>query len=221
MKADFKIQFPLKVDSFLERLNQKAEDIITFARAKQRQSSKHCGAAGGIKTCLDLLDNTDTTCDVDKCHNKSVTALLLLPYLVALPGKGRGRTDKKVSRQDVVDSFISHVSTQSEVESNLGEKRKSGERIQPHIVYTGPSAFSPSKVFVIVDNVKYEQSDIVSAVDTAFKTIMSLNAAYPAPAKDVWLLIQIGFFGIETTFDPKRLNQTLKSLLLQFDMYFF
>lgn len=217
---DFKCQYPLHVDRFFTKITSKAYDIIQFSRSKLRLASKHCGAAQGIRSCLELLEESaDCTDDLARTQRESITALLLLPYLVALPGKGRAKSVKKLARADVVDSFICHVSTESDIEIQELGRRERGERQQPHIVYTGSSPFNPTKVFTIVDNIKYEQLDIVAVVDTTFKIFMSLNAQYPFPSFDVWLLIQIGFFEIKTPFDPKNLNQTLRSILLDLNMY--
>uniref|UniRef100_A0A8D9B1I3 Uncharacterized protein n=1 Tax=Cacopsylla melanoneura TaxID=428564 RepID=A0A8D9B1I3_9HEMI len=219
LKSDFKLQYPMKEDNFFIKINSKSEDIIRFARSKAAQASKHSGAAEGIRTCLDLLDKSATDIDTEISHLNQVTALMLLPYLVALPGNGRGKSVKKVSRTEVVESFINSVGSDSDIDTQVQQRRKKGERIQPHIVYSGNSPFTPSKVFVVFDDVKYLQPDIVSAVDATFKIIMALNALYPEPSKDVWLLIQIGLFEIKTVFDPKSLNQTVRTILIACSMY--
>jgi hypothetical protein len=69
-------------------------------------------------------------------------------------------------------------------------------------------------VYTVVDNINYEQSDSVTAVDSTFKLLMSLNAEYPACCKDVWLMLQVGFYEIKTLYDPNRLNQSVKSILV-------
>ncbi|KAI5694130.1 hypothetical protein M8J76_015539 [Diaphorina citri] len=57
LKDDFKCQYPVKVDNLFIKLNNKAEDIIQFARSRLSSSSRHSGSAGGIKLLLDQLES--------------------------------------------------------------------------------------------------------------------------------------------------------------------
>lgn len=191
--------------------------ICSYARNKLATLKTAGAVKDGITACLDYL-NTDLENSEDPTTNKhSIVALLLLPYLIAHPTVKNKTTSTKYSRIDVVNDFILKVVSDSEILVQREQSRQSSLRIQPHIVYCGGTPLNPDKVFILVDQVCYEQPNIVTAVDTLFKIFMTTNCLYPQSCHDVWMLIQTGFFRIETKYDVPK-NQTLSKLLRLFGL---
>ncbi|KAL1448324.1 hypothetical protein WDU94_005540 [Cyamophila willieti] len=203
----------------MSKISISSKDIIQFAQKKVEKSGKTLSGIEEIRSCLAILD---PECE-DRAESdlqRSVVAILLLPYLVGIPSSAGGKR-KKYSRTDIADSFIIKVNSETDLLAQEATLRERGGRVQPHIVYVGTSPVHPNKVYVCFDDVKYEVENIVVAVDTTFKIFMTLNAMYPEASKDVWLLIQLGFFCIETIYDPPltKVNMTLKNLLVHLKMY--
>lgn len=216
---DFNILYPHKSDFFFSKIAITKDHLINIAKKKVANSSKG-SAINGIKSCLALIeeDHFDRS---DEDLARSLAAILLLPYMIAIPNIDSGKRIK-YSRNDVVNAFVSHVATEEDISVQEEQFKQKGNRVQPHIIYVGTSPLNPSKVFVVVDDVKYEQKDILTAVDTTFKIFMTLNAKYPSQCSDIWLLIQFGFFNIKTPYDGitmKDFNMTLKSICTAMKIY--
>lgn len=77
-------------------------------------------------------------------------------------------------------------------------------QVQPYIVIVGNTQkFSVDAVYVIIDKIEYEVSNLLQGLDICFKSFHVLNAAYTRQSEQIWLLLQIGVYRFRTKFDAQ------------------
>jgi hypothetical protein len=69
------------------------------------------------------------------------------------------------------------------------ELRNQGLTSQPHMVLVGPLNNIQAS-YVVVDNVRYNTTSPLRALDLTFKIFYALDCAYPPQAYHIWLFIQ-------------------------------
>ncbi|XP_051153882.1 uncharacterized protein LOC127277097 [Leptopilina boulardi] len=142
--------------------------------------------------------------------------LFLLPFLVPNGRKKRRNDDeeaRKMSPAERRDTFIIYVSKEDEVDVILEKKRmelkNSGRILHPTPVCIG-TKMGITKSYVVVDDVKYEVSSLLSAIDLAFKIYYSAHCDFPESCYSMWLFIQKAIFDIHYPTD--RANPSLHAL---------
>lgn len=51
-------------------------------------------------------------------------------------------------------------------------------------------------IFIIVDDVRYQQPTLLKGLDLLFKIFHTFNAKYPSASEHIWTLIQRGIYNI-------------------------
>ncbi|KAK4886725.1 hypothetical protein RN001_002996 [Aquatica leii] len=141
---------------------------------------------------LTLIENDDISEDA-----KFAIQLLTLPYLV--PPKGRIKVDNKhwkFSTIETADAIICHAKIPGDINNIIDiQKEKASlrkQQVQPYLIIEGPTLKEIRKVYVIVDELRYQFESSKKAFDTCFKLFHVMNASYPPQAEHIWLLIQRG-----------------------------
>lgn len=139
-----------------------------------------------------------------------------VPQMISKSGKRW-----KPSRVEVKDSLVTQVANVSGVQPAIEKRREKlgllKRSLQPFVIAVGDSLTSSSTAFVSVDNILYEQSSVLNAIDITFKIIHALHAQYPEESRDVWMFIQKRFYDIHTAYD-RKVNQNVKEMLTIFGM---
>jgi hypothetical protein len=138
-------------------------------------------------------------------ETSNIASLLLLPLLL---GSGFVKGIKKgwrPSKAEVSDSFIAHVKSDAELLTALSQRKQKVSdlalTVQPSIYIVGSSLDVITSYFVVIDDVKYRLSNILSAVESCFKGIWALNAKYPLEAHNVWSSLQVSCYKLTSKFD--------------------
>ena len=76
-----------------------------------------------------------------------------------------------------------------------------GKSVQPYIIVTGPSSTELNHFYISVDQVLYELSSVMEAVNICFKTFHVFCLEYPLESEHMWLIFQKGLFGFKTKYD--------------------
>ncbi|KYN02054.1 hypothetical protein ALC62_07170, partial [Cyphomyrmex costatus] len=129
-------------------------------------------------------------------------ALLLLPFIFS-----HAFVEKtwKPTRIDVVESFITRVCSETEIQEHIERRCKSSfvvinkskklsNSVQPYILAVGPTWEHIIHAHIIVDKVLYTCETIVEATELCFKLFHAYHSDYPPESKHVWQLIQQGFY---------------------------
>lgn len=138
---------------------------------------------------------------------KIIIQLCLLSYMIAPKGRlRRGKEqDWKFSMLESELSIVQHSVTNDNIEDlRLNYKariREKGLTVQPYIIVIGPELNQLEKLYVIIDEIKYEVTSAKEAIDICFKAFHVFNANYPAPGEHIWLLIQRSLFKFTTKLD--------------------
>ena len=66
---------------------------------------------------------------------------------------------------------------------------------------------------VVFDNVRWNLTDPITAIELAFATFFALDLQYPDDSDQMWLFVQQGLFNIFLPGDGKRIGMSLKSFL--------
>lgn len=204
-----------------------APNIIACAH-KRKSSATSPEVSSTLSKFLSYLDGPGATADT-----QVIVSFLVLPYLMnTLPNSGSdsgNKTSKKNERSsnksqkpskcEVSDSFITHIRLEGDLDTTLNSKRelllKRGLTLQPLIFIVGEHVCNPEQIYV-VDNIKYQFTDLTTAVDATFKIFQAANLKYPLDAHHVWLVIQQGFYGLKIKGD--KLNQSSRGLLADLDL---
>ncbi|XP_031334783.1 uncharacterized protein LOC116164711 [Photinus pyralis] len=136
------------------------------------------------------------------------TELILLNYIV--PPTGKIKTGKKIwkfSTLESIEGIFLHVKDPGSINLAIQNKTEvayqKGRRVQPYIVFVGPSLSEISHNYVVVDNIKYKCESSVQAVDTLFKLFHVCNIHYPPESEHIYLIIQKAIYKINTNFDKQ------------------
>lgn len=142
--------------------------------------------------------------------------LFLLPFLVPNGRKKRRNDDeesRKMSPTERRDTFIIYVAREDEVDVKLEQKRMElrncGRILHPTLVGVG-TKMGVTKSYVAVDDVKYQVSSLLSAIDLAFKIYYTSHCDFPESCHSMWLFIQKAIFDIHYPTD--RANPALHAL---------
>lgn len=73
--------------------------------------------------------------------------------------------------------------------------------IQPYIIIVGSSLKEINKSYVCIDDILYDTSSTVEAVDVCFKIFHVLQLYYPIASEHLWLLIQKCIYKFATKWD--------------------
>ncbi|XP_029160239.1 uncharacterized protein LOC114932252 [Nylanderia fulva] len=128
-------------------------------------------------------------------------SLLVLPYLFPPNNVKTGNKKKwKPSKTEIADSFICRIPSIAELEPKL-EKRKEkleafGLTLQPMIVAIG-SIINLTNFYVVVNNIKYESTSLINAVNLCFQMFFALDAKYPIDSEMVWYFLQYHIYDIK------------------------
>lgn len=57
------------------------------------------------------------------------------------------------------------------------------------------------RCYVVVEDIRYEFSNLKKGIDIYFKLFQTLNAKYPVECQEIWYLIQKGIYDITTEYD--------------------
>uniref|UniRef100_A0A8D8R195 SAM domain-containing protein n=1 Tax=Cacopsylla melanoneura TaxID=428564 RepID=A0A8D8R195_9HEMI len=211
LEQDFNILHPNHESSFDNALFRNRDQIFILG-------SKLTSRYGELKTILK---------DIEKLgeNAKDSVALYTLPYLLPTAStlKKKGSKQWKPSKTEIRDGLIFKVSSTPNLQSDiLGRVKKLEElgcTLQPFVAFVG-EIVDPKEVFVVVSTkYKYKVESISRAVDICFKIIQATNVEYQSESKDVWLVIQRGFYNIRTSFDYNfekdydYVNHNVKNLL--------
>lgn len=72
-----------------------------------------------------------------------------------------------------------------------------------------------SLFFVMIENVRFHVSNLITAIDLCYKSYHALHAEYPVQSVGPWLLLQKGIYKMTTQWDP--INPTVERLLSLFE----
>ncbi|XP_066586857.1 uncharacterized protein [Prorops nasuta] len=135
-----------------------------------------------------------------------IITLFLLPHV--LPPRGRVRCAKKNWKPSIDEcrkSIINHVTIAGDI-NLLIEKRRDAMKeykipLQPSIIVLGSTLTKVEKIYITLDDILYEVSSALDAVNICFQLFFVLNIKYPPESQHIWELIQYYFFQIKTKFD--------------------
>lgn len=94
------------------------------------------------------------------------------------------------------------------IEERRQKLQELGISMQPFIIWCRESGAS----FTVCDNTFYKFATLPEAVDVTFKIFHATAAKYPNESYSIWLIIQIGFYKVKTSYD--RMSQSVKETLV-------
>ncbi|XP_011688398.1 PREDICTED: uncharacterized protein LOC105450312 [Wasmannia auropunctata] len=150
-----------------------------------------------METLLDTNINEDS---------KIALQIMILPHLFP-PKKMTRRKDKywRPSIWDAKDSIIKHAVIPGDVTKLREEYVKKCKElkltIQPYIFIIGPTLHEITTCYLCVDDVLYNTSSLIEAVDACFKTFHVLQLQYPTASDHLWLIIQKCIYKFTTKWD--------------------
>lgn len=147
-----------------------------------------------------------------KPETKLTAVILLLGCLFNIPPARRSKKDWQASRAEILDGFVTIVESEADVQVAIKERRQKLQRLgislQPFIIWCRESGAS----FTVCDNTFYKFTTLPEAVDVTFKIFHATAARYPTESYSIWLIIQIGFYKVKTSYD--RMSQSVKETLI-------
>ncbi|KAJ8674205.1 hypothetical protein QAD02_014671 [Eretmocerus hayati] len=154
---------------------------------------------------LKLVDSTDEETGQGE---KVAASLMALAHLVP-PKFSKKFTRKegyKPSVRSAKGTMVQNVSISgdlSRVRAEVVEQAaKRREKIQPYIIIVGELE-AISDIYVNVDNVLYQVSSVLEAIDICFKVFFVFHLQFPYDSQHLWLMIQRGVYGITTDYDSE------------------
>ncbi|XP_043284449.1 uncharacterized protein [Venturia canescens] len=164
---------------FLKTWNNVAQKILAFAKTKNIGQELLIEQA--IPATLELL------------------TLLYLFRTNRIPTKPGTRW--RHSQVEVAESFVMQIENSGELDSQLEKRRtkllKYGLTLQPFVVIIG-SKTSFSSVLVIVNDAKYECSNLMAAVDCCFKITWALSTKYQMESEIIWKFLEKYVYDIKS-----------------------
>ncbi|XP_047984445.1 uncharacterized protein LOC125224968 [Leguminivora glycinivorella] len=131
-----------------------------------------------------------------------------MPPTVKVPIKENGK--KRFYKPSIVESqnsFILHVTNQSEIKTKLEQYQKMhlarGTTFQPLVIVVGPTSRDLQHFYVAVESVLYKVDQLLKAVDVCFKLFNTVNLQYPLECLSVWQFIQRFFYDFQNKNDKK------------------
>jgi hypothetical protein len=140
-----------------------------------------------------------------------IVAFMCIPFLMTTSNicktKLKSKNLWRPSKQEVLEGFITHVKSAAEIEETIVRRTKKmldlELTLQPFIIIVGPTLKEISTRNIVVNNIRYEITTIIKAVDACFKTTFVLNAQYPPESYNLWQFIQTGLYQLKTKYDKK------------------
>ncbi|CAG5096523.1 Protein of unknown function [Cotesia congregata] len=83
----------------------------------------------------------------------------------------------------------------------VAAKAKAKTPIQPYLILVGPNALDLKKIYIQVDNHRFEASTFADGFDLLFKFYLMFKLAYPIESQHFWYFIQWGVYKIKTESD--------------------
>lgn len=151
-------------------------------------------------------------------EEKSVAAIYLLPQLLAIPPSKSKKSEKywKPARPEIQEGFVTHVHANSQIQEVVDLRKRKfaslGRSIQPFVIAVGRDILNLEEAYVIIDEVFYKFDSLLKAIDGCFKTFQATGAQYPEESNDVWKVIEIVCYKIDTC-SNQRLTQAVKHCL--------
>ncbi|KAK0160231.1 hypothetical protein PV328_007659 [Microctonus aethiopoides] len=181
-----------------EHLIHQWEKFIKIIREKS-----NCASSDYSQKLMRLIDENRTSND-----SRVIAQLLLLPYLVAPRGKlscankSKKKKNNTISVRESLVVFIhdlKDIMKKQEALKNASDKQP----IQPYIIAVGKDIETITKILVCVNEVQFQTSSALEAIDICFKLFFVLDAKYPDSSKHIWLLIQMGLYKLKTKGDSE------------------
>ncbi|XP_072757491.1 uncharacterized protein [Anoplolepis gracilipes] len=166
LQIDFKIETEIDAHIFPNKWSQIASYILDLAIKKE--------------ACPSL-------CELHNDIPSETLSLFVLPHLFSPCNVKTGNKKKwKPSKTEIAESFICRIPNIAELEPKL-EKRKEklealGLPLQPMVVVIG-SIINLTSFYVVVNNVKYESTSLINAVNLCFQIFFALDAKYPVDSE--------------------------------------
>lgn len=122
-----------------------------------------------------------------------------------ISSKAKGKKWKP-ARIEVSQAFISYVTSPGDIERCIDDRitltQNKGISLGPFIIAVGASWSNIAQYEVVVTkNVRYQCSDIRTALTTAFQIYFALDIEYAGDAALCWMFIQRAIYKIVTKFD--------------------
>lgn len=142
-------------------------------------------------------------------------AFMVLPFLMSTSTirKQKAKKQWRPSKLESLQGFIEHIKSPAHLDASITLRKEKmaslGFSVQPYIVIIGPTVAEIHTRYIIINNVKYssktdvryDSTSIINAVDTCFKILFALNAAYPSECANVWFFIQKVLYKLTTKYD--------------------
>lgn len=157
-------------------------------------------------------------------ETSNIACLLLIPSLLAVTSIRLKNAAKKIwrpSKSEATAGFILHVKNDSDIRTTVQSKQtkfqECGLTVQPFIIIVGESLDNIKTYFVVINEVFYAVSNILTAVSLCFKIIWVVNAQYPVECHSTWMFVQNAFFQFKTKFDSSSTSALTLLAELGFD----
>lgn len=120
-----------------------------------------------------------------------------------------------------MESFITRVCSETEIQDHIecrhksavkSRSSKSSNSMQPYVLAVGSTWECITHAHIIVDQVLYTCETVIEAAELCFKLFHAYHSDYPPESKQVWQLIQQGFYDL--FLEDRDLNRrTIKKAL--------
>ncbi|XP_055542580.1 uncharacterized protein LOC129728189 [Wyeomyia smithii] len=111
--------------------------------------------------------------------------LIIRQYFIKIGGRKRTKPSLLQSRQAFICVLATEATLEETIASRQLEARNLGKNVQPFIVAFGSIANINNKFFVILDNIKFPCSSIVSVLDLLFKLHTVFHLRYAEECENV------------------------------------
>lgn len=132
--------------------------------------------------------------------------------LFNIPPARRSKKEWHASRAEILDSFVTTVNTEADVNVTIEERRQKYEvlkvTLQPFIIWCRESGVA----FAVCDKVLFKFPSLPEALDVLFKIFHATGTQYPTESYNIWIIVQIAFYNVKTSYD--RLSQSVKETLV-------
>lgn len=117
------------------------------------------------------------------------------------------KTHWKPSVAEAREGLFFHVKTPGDIEKSKKEqidrKYSKGLTVQPYLIILGQNLSNVSKSYVVLNNVTYECSSVLDALNFCYQAYQVLDALYPFECRHIWSLIQWNIYKYRSKRDPR------------------
>ncbi|XP_011689312.1 PREDICTED: uncharacterized protein LOC105450904 [Wasmannia auropunctata] len=136
------------------------------------------------------------------------SSLLILPFMFRPSFVPTGNSKKwKPSRQEMSESVFLKVAIAGDLDEALTKRKEKlhvyGLTLQPQIAIVGQLT-DIKAIYVVVNDIKYETTTLLSAIDFCFKTFYVLDAKYPVESAPIWYFLQQYIYNISSSKNAKQ-----------------